>query len=676
MRGTGAERSLPEREHPPRARLAFRVGIVGHRPNKLPDAAELHQIREIVGLALAVVRQTVLDFHAGAAAGTLYRADPPLLRAVSPLAEGADRILAEEAVALGYALCCVMPFHQAEYEADFAPDKALEPDSLDRFRGLLRAAAGPGLVKFELDGAPSHRAAAYGAAGRVVLNQSDLLIAVWNGREGQGGGTYELMREAARFRVPLLWIDAEAPYGFRVIRGADELPDPEIDAETRADPDPPTDPVLRRQAIADKLASIVRAEIDLPPSTGADKPAAELVREYFSERRPVRNWAFFWKLFRDRVGSDSWSRPQLRVADFEQQVAPAWPVDPGGAEPVAGGQTALWINAELRAHYAWSDKLADIFADCYRSTYIGAYLLAALAVFIALLPVAVGWTEANPNRDAVCIGFELLILTLLLWLLWRMQHRCWHQRWMDYRLLAELIRQLRLLIPLGGGRPFPHVQAHLAVYGDPRQSWMHWHVRALARATGLHETIVTPDYVRDCLDHISGLVGDETHGQLGFHAMNHERSERIHERLHDLTALALAATMAGIGLHLVMVLALYPVVFDSLYQALDRNRLGWTRNVVDLLLLSTSAALPALSAAFAGISNQGEFMRISKRAAAMASGFRRFRDQIDTMRDPPGGGPPPSLTAVVPLVRNIAAMMVDEVMDWRVVFTDRATTSI
>ena len=61
----------------------------------------------------------------------------------------------------------------------------------------------------------------------------------------------------------------------------------------------------------------------------------------------------------------------------------------------------------------------------------------------------------------------------------------WHERWTEYRLLAELIRELRFLVPLGGGKPLPRIPAHLAVYGDPARTWMYWYVRAIAREIGI-----------------------------------------------------------------------------------------------------------------------------------------------------------------------------------------------
>ena len=205
---------------PPRARLAFRVGIVGHRPDRLPrekkPREDLHQtLREILEDVRAAVK-AVADTPDGA----FYSGETPILRAVSPLAEGSDRIFAAEALGLGYELCCPMPFSQAEFEKDFVAPAALEPNSLAHFRELLEQAhVGAGLTKFEMDGERADAPDAYGAAGRIVLNQTDLLVLVWDGGEARGrGGTVHSLHEALKFHVPTIWVDASKPKVWHLLR--------------------------------------------------------------------------------------------------------------------------------------------------------------------------------------------------------------------------------------------------------------------------------------------------------------------------------------------------------------------------------------------------------------------------------------------------------------------------
>ena len=195
--------SQPLTAHPPKARLTFRVGVIGHRPNRLQDA-DLNKLQDQVHALLGFIQEHVSAF--GRDNPALFTPEAATLRVVSSLAEGADRIVAEAGLRLGFQLHCPMPFAQPEFERDFQPPEALEANSLTRFRDLLdRAGRSAGLVKFELDGSRQETAAAYGAAGAVVLNQSDVLIVIWDGREAAGGGgTVQTLRQAIFFQVPVL----------------------------------------------------------------------------------------------------------------------------------------------------------------------------------------------------------------------------------------------------------------------------------------------------------------------------------------------------------------------------------------------------------------------------------------------------------------------------------------
>lgn len=133
----------------------------------------------------------------------------PQLRFLCPLAEGADRLAAHEAHAQGWPLVVPMPFHRQEYERDFKTK-----ESLDEFRMMLGWA---GEDTLELDGGRDGPAQdrydewrSYEAVGRFVARNCDLLIAVWNGRPGNGrGGTADIVQFAAETGPPVWWIHAE-----------------------------------------------------------------------------------------------------------------------------------------------------------------------------------------------------------------------------------------------------------------------------------------------------------------------------------------------------------------------------------------------------------------------------------------------------------------------------------
>jgi hypothetical protein len=634
---------------PPRARLAFRVGVVGHRPNRLAEA-DFDKLGRLIRKVLNTVQWTVRDFASRTdTGGTLYSAEPFLLRAITALAEGTDRLFADQALDAGYALCCPMPFHQAEYERDFVEPEALEPNSLDRFRGLLhRASENADFTIFEMDGDPAHRGEAYGAAGRIVLNQSDLLIVVWDGAKAAGaGGTVDTLREAIRYRVPVLWIDAVQPHPWRLLSPGDDLKCLESDQRCT--------PGLGPGNLAQAVKKLVIDEIALPTQADDDPVTLE---QYFSERKPRFHRAMLWKLFRDLVGSGETRRQPLRVAAFEEALQD-WPVG-AAAQPAT---VAEWVNRRLRPHYAWADKLADAYGDAYRSTYIFIYLSAAIAVFLALLPSAAGWTHEHPGGNhegqAVCIAVEFVIVSMISVLLAWEKKGSWHKRWIAYRLLAEVIRQLRCLVPLGGGRPLTRVPGHLAVYGDPARTWMYWHLRAIARATAIPTAVVRPDYVTQVLSYLDLVIRGPSSGQLHFHLTNKRRSEHISHRLHEASVRLFRMTIVCILWHLSPHL--------PLKIHLDPTVEGW--------LTLACATLPAFGAAMAGINNQGEFARIAKRSASMADAFRGFAARLDVLKErAKAAGSPLRISEITPLATETAQLMVDEVVEWRVVFIDRPAT--
>ena len=195
--------------HPPRPPLAFRVGIVGHRPGRL-ESADLPELERLVGDILGTVKEIVEEI--GSNNRNIYADLPPVLRAVSPLAEGSDRVFARQAIRIGYEISCPMPFLKEEFEKDFSDSQA--PGSVEQFNELLnRAEKGAGLVRFELEGSRSMEAEAYRNSAQVVLNQSDLLLIIWDGHyHDKPGGTEETLLSARIQQIPIIWIDACAPH--------------------------------------------------------------------------------------------------------------------------------------------------------------------------------------------------------------------------------------------------------------------------------------------------------------------------------------------------------------------------------------------------------------------------------------------------------------------------------
>jgi hypothetical protein len=171
----------------------IRVGITGHREDRLGNGD------------LAALRARVADILT-----VISRIGDGRVTIISPLADGADQLVAEEALAAGFRLECPLPFPLDDYALDFGED-------VGDLRALLARAA----VVEELPGSrttPEARRAAYTAVGERVVRDADLLLAIWDGQEARGeGGTADIVALGRRRGLPIIWIDAGPPHPVEVL---------------------------------------------------------------------------------------------------------------------------------------------------------------------------------------------------------------------------------------------------------------------------------------------------------------------------------------------------------------------------------------------------------------------------------------------------------------------------
>jgi SMODS and SLOG-associating 2TM effector domain 1 len=175
----GAEGRIP---------LRIRVGVTGHRALRNANAVSAGVDRAISLLERALPSEP---------------ATPVLYEVVSPLGEGADRIVAERFLEIPTTILeAPLPLAPTEYERDFGSD-----ESTHEFRRLLERAE---RVSVAGDGT---RPSSYREVGQYVVQTCDVLIAVWDGRIARGeGGTQEILELARARSMPALVIDAEPPF--------------------------------------------------------------------------------------------------------------------------------------------------------------------------------------------------------------------------------------------------------------------------------------------------------------------------------------------------------------------------------------------------------------------------------------------------------------------------------
>ncbi len=119
------------------------------------------------------------------------------LLVISSIAAGADTLFVNEAARRGIPYLIVLPFPSDRFQLDFAPGEWLARSPL-----LERASN----VE-EISGSASDDEA-YMDAGVRIVNQADLLVAVWDGTPTSGlGGTADVVGYARDLGKPVLWLN-------------------------------------------------------------------------------------------------------------------------------------------------------------------------------------------------------------------------------------------------------------------------------------------------------------------------------------------------------------------------------------------------------------------------------------------------------------------------------------
>lgn len=217
----GASHTAPARRSTRRA-----MAVTGHRPPAL-DGVEAEALDRRLDAVLTAAEEVGIR--------TL----------VSALAEGADRRVAHLALDARWHLQALLPFPPDRYERDFA-----DAPSRAEFRGLLAQASSTRVVPEDGDpGAPApeetasgppgseapppahpshpHPALPYRTLGRALLDDADLLLALWDGGPPRGpGGTAEVVARARERDLPVIWVHAHPPHAVHYFAPGASEPQP------------------------------------------------------------------------------------------------------------------------------------------------------------------------------------------------------------------------------------------------------------------------------------------------------------------------------------------------------------------------------------------------------------------------------------------------------------------
>ncbi|MGA9421719.1 MAG: hypothetical protein WBW61_05100 [Rhodanobacteraceae bacterium] len=477
---------------PPATQLApLIVGVTSHR--NLVDS-EIGPLRDRVHAFLVDLGQRFPGL--------------PLI-VLSALAEGGDRLVAEEALACGAQLVAVLPLPPALYVSDF-----VDADSRTRFERLGRRAEVvqvPLLARNTAAGIAvrgEERDAQYAEAGLFIASHCHILLALWDGHTSNlTGGTAQIVR---------YHLDGIVPGSIERRRGSHSLIERDDESllyhiacsRSRADggvkaPEPPLRPLEARWI----------------SQTGAQPAAAGMP-------------AGFRVMFR-------------RMVEFNSDVK-RYSADIGAyAAPTAGNGDSDGSD-RLDALFTAADWLAIHFQKRVLLAMRGIHVLAALMgiAFVAYSDLPGNLLPQTPMLD---LFIALFAAGVVLDRVARRRH--WHRKYIDYRALAEGLRVQRYWQRAGVAAANSIAFAHdnFMQKQDLELGW----IRNVMRAAGLtspDRIDVSPAALAAVIEDWIGAPGRT--GQLDYYTRRTEQRSRVHRVTHGIgriclwTGIAIGAALA------------------------------------------------------------------------------------------------------------------------------------
>jgi hypothetical protein len=597
---------------PVRVRLS--LGITGHREDNPAFAANRSRIEIILSEVLDLISEAV-----AAEAALPGAASFAPTRLHSLLAHGADLLGAEAALSRKWELVSPLPYgldlnvaiNAQPSEADDA--RAIlageDPPSVnvrDRAQRIRAAAAKSRL--FELADSDDHMSRLFIAglqfpddpsksstfaaesslraalAGRVMIEQSDLMIAIWDGgTRAFAGGTGHTVQMALETGAPVLWINANAPDKWRILYGPESL------AGIHAPSPPEIDHVSGLQAI---VRNAVRPIAPSDPDEHEKESTHAMLDKESWRTRSNPLWHTYRRIealfgattmkARFRNLRQTYERPDVIAtgsgAHF-MEVARAMP-----------DQDATFLeNVEVGVmrRFAWADGVSAYLSDVYRGGMMASFLLAPLAIVggIAYL------TFATSHEKWMFTLFELSLLCVILAITITGQERRWHGRWFETRRVAEYFRHSPLLLLLGVAR---------APGRWPRggeTAWPEWYARHCLRDIGLPRLKVTEEYLRKAL---VDLLEDHVVHQRDYHVGKAKRLAHAHHNLDKLSDVMFTLAVASVAMYLIL-------KSGGILHAWPKEWAEHSSYVFTFL----GVMLPTFGGAIAGIRYFGDFERFS-----------------------------------------------------------------
>lgn len=645
---------------PPQVRLA--LGVTGHRAGHASFACNEPDIAATLGRILDDVDAAV---RAAPGAATVGPFAPTRLHSL--LADGADRMASRMGLERGYELVAPLPFgdrlNQAinsltadpvEARRILAGEDAQDPTTqhhaaaIRELSGKARVfaladadAALERLFLAKLDSpadsaitslfsAESSRRVAL--AGRILIEQSDLLIAVWDGATtSHVGGTGHTIAVALELGSPVIWIDPARPAEWRILLA------PEALATTSHRPD-----LTGREA---SLARLVHDALD-PGSDAAQPGFSALSSEKWRDRsNPLAHAyrrveaVFGGKTLRERFRPlrQRYEHPE----DYAAGQGAAFLDKATGlrhADPVLLDR----IGRDIMQRFAWSDGVSAHLSDAYRGGMTFNFVLSSLSIVggISYLPfvgVEHKWVFALAELLLLC---GVLLITVI------GQRRQFHTRWFETRRVAEYFRHAPLLMILGVSRPagrWPH---------GADASWPEFYARQVLRSIGLPAMAITQQYLRGVL---TGPLAQHVRSQRDYHFSKAHRLATVHHKLDTLSEGLFQLAVLTVTVYLILRGFESAGIVPS--AAFEKGSKYFT--VLGVMF-------PTFGAGIAGVRYFGDFERFGEISEVTAEKLDHISRRIDILASAPDGAI--GYGEVAELAHATDDVVVAEIESWQAVF--------
>lgn len=661
--------------------IGLSLGVTGHRSTNAVFSLNRSRIEQALNHVFDLIGQAKLRCEA-----ELNGIVPAQTRVHALMVDGVDQIAAGQALARNWKIVAPLPFGeklntainaQPETHDDarhlLTGDGPCSPDTLARAQAIdslttqasvfALADQDDQIARLFLDklqhptNAAKAQAYSFAAsarvelAARIMIEQSDFMIGVWDGSSTNFvGGTGHTIALALRLGAPVVWIDVRNPEAWSILYTSESLA--RAGSGSMPAPDRETD-----------LARLVHNALKPGEGHKQDGYGAKRHGDAFEGQKALDadRWrprsSLLWHAYR-RVealfGAESWGE---RLRNLRQTYETPETILTGSAAPQIAQLVSVThadpdfssrVTTEIWRRFAWADGISSRLSDSYRGGMVLNFLFSAFAIVggIAYLPFA------STEQKWIFAVFELALLASILGITFWGQKRRWHGRWFETRRVAEYFRHAPILLSLGVARPagrWPR-GAHTC--------WPEYYARHGWRMVGLPHLHLDQAYLRASME---GLMKPHVVQQRDYHRGKAKRLAKIHHRLDKFSE----------------VLFTLAVVSVSVYLSL---KLGGTLHILEKgvaahaskLLTFLGVLLPTFGGAIAGIRFFGDFERFSAISDITAEKLDAIDTRIDILLAAPDFGL--DYGRVADLANETDEIVISEIESWQAVFGGKHIT--